>query len=88
MRFFDANGRQLANVEVPASRGDASLSFLGVLFDTPRVASVRISAGNIAPGPNDSSRRDVVMMDDFIYGEPQPIQDIQALVDLQERSDD
>ena len=88
MTFFDAKGRRIAHVAVPASKGDASVSFLGVLFDGPRVASVRISAGNVAPGANDSSRRDVVMMDDFIYGEPQPIQDIEALVDLQERSDD
>jgi len=88
MTFFDAKGRRIAHVAVPASKGDASVSFLGVLFDGPREASVRISAGNVAPGANDSSRRDVVMMDDFIYGEPQPIQDIEALVDLQERSDD
>ena len=87
MRFFDTHGQQLASVEVPASKGDASLSFLGVLFDGPRVASVRITAGNVAPGAA-GSRRDVVMMDDFIYGEPQPIQDIQALQALQERGDD
>jgi len=88
MTLYDAHGRRLADVEVPASRGDASFSFLGVLFDGPVVASVRINAGNVAPGPNDNARRDVVMMDDFIYGEPQLIQDIQALLDLQERGDD
>jgi hypothetical protein len=26
----------------------------------------------IAPGPDDDEKRDIVMMDDFIYGEPQP----------------
>ena len=88
MTYFDAKGRRIAHVAVPASKGDASVSFLGVLFDAPHVAYVRINAGNVAPGPNDSSRRDVVMMDDFIYGEPQQILDPEALVELQESSDD
>jgi hypothetical protein len=57
---------------VPASPGDASLSFLGVVFPDARIARVRITSGNVAPGPDDDRRHDVVMMDDFIYGEPQP----------------
>ena len=32
---------------------------------------MKIVAGDTAPGPNDD-RRDVVMMDDFLYGEPTP----------------
>jgi hypothetical protein len=44
------------------------------VFDDARIASVHIRAGNTAPGPNDDERHDVVMMDDFIYGEPQPLQ--------------
>jgi hypothetical protein len=32
---------------------------------------VRITSGDAAPGPDDGGRLDVVMMDDFIYGEPQ-----------------
>ena len=59
---------------VPASPGDASLSFFGVVFDDPLISRVRITSGNVAPGPNDDRRHDVVMMDDFIYGEPQPAQ--------------
>jgi len=27
--------------------------------------------GDVAPGPNDDRHHDIVMMDDFIYGEPQ-----------------
>jgi hypothetical protein len=57
---------------VPASPGDGSLSFLGVVFDDPRIARVRITSGNVAPGVDDDRKHDVVMMDDFIYGEPQP----------------
>ena len=58
---------------VPASPGDASLSFLGIVFPDARIARVRITSGNVAPGPDDDRRHDVVMMDDFIYGEPQPV---------------
>jgi len=57
---------------VPASPGDGSLSFFGIVFDEARIARVRITSGSVAPGPNDDRRRDVVVMDDFIYGEPQP----------------
>jgi hypothetical protein len=73
MSFFGADGRTLFTVPVPASEGDASLSFLGVLFNDARIARVRIRAGDVAPGPNDSSANDVAMMDDFIYGEPQAV---------------
>ena len=57
---------------VPASAGDASLSFFGVVFDQARIARVRIQSGSAAPGRDDGRRRDIVMMDDFLYGEPQP----------------
>jgi hypothetical protein len=74
MLFYDANGKLLHRAVVPASKGDASLSFVGVLFADARIARVRIQAGNVNPGPNDSGKRDVVMMDDFIYGEPQAVE--------------
>jgi len=56
---------------VPASPGDGSFSFLGIVFAEPRIARVRITSGDVAPGPDDDREHDVVMMDDFIYGEPQ-----------------
>ncbi len=56
---------------VPASPGDGSLSFFGVVFEDARIVYVRITSGNVAPGPDDDKTHDVVMMDDFIYGEPQ-----------------
>jgi hypothetical protein len=73
LQYFDADGKLLFSGFVPASPGDASLSFFGVIFDEPLVASVRITSGNKAPGPDDGRKADVVMMDDFIYGEPQPL---------------
>jgi len=67
------NGNLLYRADVPASQGEASCSFLGVRFDEARVAFVRIRTGNATPGADDSRKRDVVMMDDFIYGEPQAV---------------
>ena len=71
MEYFDREGRLIFSSFVPASPGDASLSFLGILFDDARIARVRITTGEVAPGPDDGEV-DIVMMDDFIYGEPQP----------------
>ena len=71
IEYFDVNGKLLLAQNVlpgPTQRG--SLSFLGVAFDTPSVFLVRITSGNrILKTPN----RDVVVMDDFIYGEPQAL---------------
>jgi hypothetical protein len=71
VEYFGKDGRLLFSSSVAASPGDGNLSFFGIKFDDARIASVRITAGNVAPGPNDDARHDVVMMDDFIYGEPQ-----------------
>jgi hypothetical protein len=71
--YFDKDGRLIFSSSVPASPGDGSLSFFGIVFDDARIASVRIKTGDVAPGPNDDEHHDIVMMDDFIYGEPQLI---------------
>ena len=71
VEYFDQNGRLIFSSFVPASPGDGSLSFFGIVFDDARIAAVRIKTGDVAPGPNDDERHDIVMMDDFIYGEPQ-----------------
>jgi hypothetical protein len=73
MEYFDAYGRLIFSSFVPASPGNASLSFFGIVFDDARIARVRITTGDVAPGPDDDEKRDIVMMDDFIYGEPQPL---------------
>jgi hypothetical protein len=70
VQFFGADGRLLFSSFVPAAPGDGGFSFFGIKFNDPRIASVRITAGNVAPGPVDGGTIDVVMMDDFIYGEP------------------
>lgn len=71
IEYFDVAGNLLLSRNVlpgPTNRG--SLSFLGVGFDTASVFLVRIASGNrILKVPN----HDVVVMDDFIYGEPQAL---------------
>jgi hypothetical protein len=74
IEYYGTNGELLFSSFVPASPGDGGLSFFGVVFPDARIARVRITSGDVAPGPDDSQKQDVVMMDDFIYGEPRPVQ--------------
>lgn len=74
--YFDAQGNSLGKFNVPLS--DNGLSFLGVVFPEPVVHRVRIEYGTVALGPDDSPTNDVAVMDDFIYGEPQPIPQAQV----------
>ena len=71
IEYFGADGKVLFSSFVPASPGDGRLSFFGIVFDEPLIARVRITTGDTAPGPDDDQSTDIVMMDDFIYGEPQ-----------------
>jgi hypothetical protein len=72
IEYLDVNGELLFSRNVlPGSTNRGSLSFLGVGFDAgERVFLVRVTSGNrILKTP----ARDVVVMDDFIYGEPQAL---------------
>ena len=84
MQFFDINGVSLGTFFVPALAGTAnSLSFLGVLFDAgERVARVRITTGNAALSASalDGGATDLVVMDDFIYSEPQAVPESSTIV--------
>jgi hypothetical protein len=73
IEYFGVDGKLLFSSFVPASPGDRSQSFLGIVFDDARIAGVRITSGDDAPGRNDDAKHDIVMMDDFIYGEPVPL---------------
>ena len=70
--FFDANNNRVFSSVVPGSPGDGSLSFFGVLFDEATIARVVITTGTAAPG-RDDDERDIVMMDDFIFSEPEAL---------------
>jgi hypothetical protein len=80
MEYFDAAGNRLLTVAAPRRSDETGLSFVGAVFDSPVVARVRITSGDtpIDPGVVDNvkgagSKRDIVAMDDFIYGEPRAI---------------
>jgi hypothetical protein len=55
--------------------GDQTFSFLGLFLDPSEglITSVRIVTGTTALGPSESPTTDLVVMDDFLYGEPQII---------------
>ena len=74
IEYFGTDGSLLFSGVVPASPGDGSVSFLGIVFADASIAHVRITSGNVAPGPDDGGKKDVVMMDDFLYGEPNTVQ--------------
>ena len=73
IEYFGTNGELLFSSFVPASPGDGNQSFFGIVFPDARIARVRITSGNVAPGADDIGKQDIVMMDDFIYSEPQPL---------------
>lgn len=71
--YFDVNGNSLGQFETPIA--DNGLSFLGVAFDEAIVFRVQVKYGTGALGPNDGEGgTDVAVMDNFIFGEPQPIE--------------
>lgn len=76
VEYFDNNGQSLGRFFAPVQSG-SNHSFLGVNYNNGlRVARVRITSGAaaIGAGVNDVTAGgafDLVVMDDFIYGEPQ-----------------
>ena len=73
MQYFNAKGKSLGTFVVPATAGQQTFSFLGVIFDKKRIARVLITQGTrgIAPGINDAPpATDLVVTDDFMFGFP------------------
>ena len=77
IEYFDVYGTRLLTVTVPRSSDANGLSFAGAVFAERIVARVRITSGDtpIDADVNDNvkgagKKRDIVVMDDFIYGEP------------------
>ena len=69
IQFFDILGLSLGTFFAPVANN--GLSFLGVQFNAgERIGRVRITSGNTPVGPTEAVGLDVVVMDDFIYGEP------------------
>jgi hypothetical protein len=70
LTFFDASNTSLGTFFAPAISGNETFSFLGVDFGTNQVSRVRVVSGNAALGGLEGGSVDLVVMDDFIYGEP------------------
>src|SRR5262245_19244651 len=64
LEFFDIAGHSLGLFFVPPASGNETFSFLGVQFTEELVGRVRITSG---------SAGDAVVMDDFIYAEPNAV---------------
>jgi len=79
LQFFDLQNNSLGTFFVPAA--NLGLSFLGVQFDAgEKVSRVRITSGSTSLGSSDNSLADVVVMDDFIYAEPQAAPEASSLM--------
>ena len=77
IEYFDAAGNRLLRVKAPRRSDANGLSFVGAVFASRIVARVRITSGDTPIGADAlddvkgaGQKRDLVVMDDFIYGEP------------------
>lgn len=75
LQLFDIEGDDLGTFFVELDLvADAGFSFLGVVFTDEQIARVRITTGNAALGAGiEGPGIDFVVMDDFLYGEPQAV---------------
>jgi hypothetical protein len=78
IKLFDAQGRSLGQYHAPVRSDALGFSFVGVVFESPLVARVVIRSGQAALGPDvqdltDGGNRDLVVMDDYLYAEPQAL---------------
>lgn len=75
MQFFSPIGTPLGTFGAPSLPGDARFSFVGVSFTAgEQIGRIRITTGNMALGATlDGPGVDLVVMDDFIYSEPQVV---------------
>ena len=78
IKLFDAQGRSLGLYQAPIRSDEDGHSFIGVVFASAIVAEVRITSGQRALGADvedlsDGGIFDLVVTDDFLFGEPQPL---------------
>jgi hypothetical protein len=83
MEFFNPFNVSLGTFAVPSAPGQATFSFLGVVFNAGELISrVRITTGNTAlsASATDGGGVDVVVMDDFVFSEPRVLPEPAALL--------
>ncbi len=78
VEYFDANGVEIASIASPAHLGAEGFTFVGAVFDSAIVARVLITSGEAAldattQDVSAGGTKDLVVMDDFVYGEPRPL---------------
>jgi plastocyanin len=78
IEFFDADDARIGLISAPNHGGTQLLSFVGAVFEASVVARVRITSGDAAltatvTDVTAGGTADVVVMDDFVYGEPRPV---------------
>ena len=83
VEYFDANGVELASIASPAQLGAQGFTFVGAVFESAIVARVLITSGEAAldatiTDVSAGGTQDLVVMDDFVYGEPQPLPQVSS----------
>ena len=79
LEYYAKDGSLLGRYDVPVRSDATGLSFVGIKYDSVAVARVRITLGQgaLGAGVADVSAGgtvDLVVLDDFLFGEPQPAQ--------------
>ena len=77
IEYFDIDGNRILKIAAPRATDANGISFVGAVFNSRVVARVRITSGDTPIGSDiedvvkgAGQKRDIVAMDDFIYGEP------------------
>jgi hypothetical protein len=75
VELFASDGSSLGKIAAPVRSDAQGLSFVGVTFDSPVIARVRLTLGTgaLGTGVNDitaGGTKDLVVVDNLIYGEP------------------
>jgi hypothetical protein len=72
---FGTTAGEIGPLAVPTFSGNQTFSFLGILLGPAEglITNVRIVTGTTALGPSESPGVDLVVMDDFLYGEPRVV---------------
>jgi hypothetical protein len=79
IEYFNPAGASLGKFFAPTANN--GLSFLGVQFTADEwISKIRITTGNTILGPNDGGAVDVVVLDNLIYAEPQPVPELASFL--------
>jgi len=79
---FSTTAGAIGPLPVATFAGNQTFSFLGIILGPTEglITNTRIITGTTALGPSESPTVDLVVMDDFLYGEPQKIPEPETFV--------